>query len=132
MLAGICGCSACSSSRFSSRGNVFGAGGVILQSASKEAWMSRRLVLVLAAAPVLVPSAVATAPSLTAVQGGSGVSSRDGRMLYLALNAAGNTTTLQVQRASDRNAVKSRSIDGTFGVPMLADSYTDAIFRDGS
>ena len=28
--------------------------------------------------------------------------------------------------------MKSRPIDGTFGVPMLADSYTDAIFRDGS
>src|SRR3954449_5485310 len=134
MPAGICGCSACSSSRLSSRGNIFGAGGVILRSASKEAWMSRRLGLAIAAALVLVlvPSAVAAAPSFMAVQGGNGVSSRDGTMLYLALNAAGNTTTLQVQRASDRGVVKSRSIDGAFGVPMLADSYTDAIFRDGS
>jgi hypothetical protein len=96
--------------------------------------MSRRLGLAIAAALVLVlvPSAVAAAPSFMAVQGGNGVASRDGTMHYLALNAAGNTTTLQVQRASGRSAVKSRSIDGTFGVPMLSDSYSDAIFRDGS
>jgi hypothetical protein len=94
--------------------------------------MSRRLGLALAVALVLVPSALAAAPSFMAVQGGSGVSSRDGSTLYIALNAAGKATTLQAQREADRSVVKSRSIDGAFGVPMLADSYADGIFRDGS
>jgi len=94
--------------------------------------MSRRFGLAIAAALVLVPSALGAAPSFMAVQGGSGVSSRDGTMRYVALSAAGKTTTLQAQRQADRAVVRSRSIDGTFGVPMLADSYADGVFRDGS
>lgn len=96
--------------------------------------MFRRLGLATAAALVLVlvPAALGAAPSFMAVQGGSGVQSLDGTMRYVALNAVGKTTTLQAQRGVERTVVKSRSIDGTFGVPMLADSYADGIFRDGS
>jgi hypothetical protein len=67
-----------------------------------------------------------------AVQGGSGVASLDGSMRYVALNAAGKTTMLQAQRGVERTVVKSRSMGGAFGVPILQDSYSDAIFRDGS
>jgi hypothetical protein len=67
-----------------------------------------------------------------AAQGGNGVASFDGTMHYVALNAAGKTTTLQSQRGVERTVVKSRPMDGTFGVPVLQDSYSDAIFRDGS
>jgi hypothetical protein len=96
--------------------------------------MSRRLGLAIAAALVfvLVPSALGAAPSFMAVQGGSGVPARDGTMRYVALNAAGRTTTVQALREADRSIVRSRSIEGNFGVPMLADSYADGIFRDGS
>jgi hypothetical protein len=96
--------------------------------------MFRRLGLALAAVLVLsfVPVALGAAPSFMAVQGGSGVTSFDGAMRYVALNAASNTTTLQAQRGVERAVVKTRSIDGTFGVPMLQDSYADGIFRDGS
>jgi hypothetical protein len=91
------------------------------------------LALVASAALVAVPSASAAAPAFMSVQGGLGVTSFDGTMRYLAKKASTATTTLESMRRSDGGTlVKSRTIDGAFGVPMLMDSYADAIFRDGS
>jgi hypothetical protein len=96
--------------------------------------MFRRIALALGAVLVLalVPSALGAAPSFMAVQGGEGVTSFDGAMHYVAQNAVGKTTKLQALRGVERTLVMSKTIDGTFGVPILADQYSDAVFRDGS
>jgi hypothetical protein len=80
---------------------------------------------------VLAPAASAAAPSFFAVQGGSGVASWDGAIRYVAQNAAGGKTTLQAIGEGEKVA-SSRSIDGAFGVPMLANDFADGILRDDS
>jgi hypothetical protein len=92
--------------------------------------MSRRFVLVLALALVLVPAARAVAPSFIALQGGEGLASADGTIHYVAQNAPEATTTLQIVRRS--GVVASRTIDGAFGVPELAGVHAEGLFRDGS
>jgi hypothetical protein len=94
--------------------------------------MFRRLGLALAVLLVSAPAASAAAPSPYAVQGGDGVASRDGALHYVAQKAGGGRTTIQVVRQRDGEVLKSRTIDGAFGIPMVSNAQADGIFHDGT
>jgi hypothetical protein len=93
--------------------------------------MFRRLGPMLAAL-VLVPAALAAAPSPYAVQGGQGIASVDGTMRYVAQPAAGAHTTIQAVRDRDSAVVTSVTVDGNMGIPMISSDLPDGMFRDGS
>jgi hypothetical protein len=79
-----------------------------------------------------VPAARAVAPSFIALQGGEGLATADGKIRYVAQNAPEASTTLQAVRYSDGRVLTSRTIDGAFGVPALAGTHAEGLFRDGS
>jgi hypothetical protein len=79
--------------------------------------MLRRLVVL--AALVLPSSALAAYPTPYAAQGSPGVLSRDGTLRFVAYDAPGPTTVLATLEASDGARLKSSSLSGSFGIPML-------------
>jgi hypothetical protein len=96
--------------------------------------MSRRLglVLVVVAAAVLVPVALAAYPSPYAQQGGQGVMNAERTMRYVAVGA-GDKTLVKAIRTSDGTTVASQTVQGSFGVPMLTQNGPGGgLFRDGS
>jgi hypothetical protein len=93
--------------------------------------MFRRFGLVLVAL-VLVPAALAAAPSPYAVQGGEGIASNDGVVRYVAQKGPGGKTTLQTVRDRDGVVVKSQTVDGSFGIPMVGSNLPAGMFHDGS
>jgi hypothetical protein len=96
--------------------------------------MSRRLGLLLAVAGALavVSGALAAYPTPFAVQGGDGVLSNDGSLRFVA-SKAGADTTLAAIRTEDGTTVRSQTIAGAFGVPMLTQNgLSGGVFRDGS
>ena len=82
--------------------------------------MLRRLVVL--AALVLPPSALAAYPTPYAQQGSPGVLSTDGTLRFVAYDAPGAMTTLAAVKASDGSRLKSSTLAGSFGIPML--TYT--------
>jgi len=95
--------------------------------------MFRRLglCLVILGALVVVPSASAAFPGPYAVQGGQGVKSNDASLRYIAFGL-GALTVVRANK-TDNSTVMSRTVKGTFGVPMLSPSGPgEGMFRDGS
>jgi hypothetical protein len=96
--------------------------------------MVRRLGLglVLFGALVVAQAAFAGYPSPTAQQGGLGVVSPDRSTRFVALGAGGNTVIAKINTA-DGSLRKSRSLKGSFGIPVLVYGQTgEGISRDGS
>jgi hypothetical protein len=81
-----------------------------------------RRVIVAAVALVLAPSALAAYPTPYAAQGNPGVLSRDGWLRYVAYEAPGQRTRLETVEAGTGSRVKSATLPGAFGIPML--TYT--------
>ena len=79
--------------------------------------MFRRLVVL--AALVLPSSALAAYPTPYAQQGNPGVLSTDGTVRFVAYDAPGATTTLAAVKASDGSRLRSSTLLGSFGIPML-------------
>jgi hypothetical protein len=96
--------------------------------------MVRRLglcLLVLGALAV-AQAAFAGYPSPMAQQGGLGVVSPDGSTRFVALGAGGNTVIAKINTA-DGSVRTSRSISGSFGIPVLVYGQAgEGISRDGS
>src|SRR2546423_13244005 len=82
--------------------------------------MARRLglCLVVLGALAVTPAAFAGYPTPMAQQGGLGVKTPDGTTRFLALAAGGNTVIAKIATA-DGSLRKSKSIGGSFGVPVL-------------
>jgi hypothetical protein len=80
--------------------------------------MSRRLAVAVAAL-VLAPTAGAAYPTPYASQGRPGVLTLDGTIRYVALQAGGGTTTVAALNAADGSRLRSGSVAGDFGIPML-------------
>jgi hypothetical protein len=96
--------------------------------------MSRRLGLVLGVLGMLavVPVALGAYPTPFAAQGGQGVMSNDGALRYVA-NKSPEGTVVSAISTSDGSVVKSKPIDGSFGVPMVTYKGPAAgMLRDGS
>ena len=96
--------------------------------------MFRRLAPLLAVAGALaaVPAANAAYPTPFASQDGSGVLSLDGSIRFTAQKAGANTLVAAV-RAKDGSTVRSQTISGAFGIPMLTQNgYMGGLFHDGS
>jgi hypothetical protein len=96
--------------------------------------MVRRLglCLVVLGAFAVAPAAFAGYPSPMAQQGGLGVVSPDGSTRFVALGAGGNTVLAKINTA-DGSLRKSRSLNGSFGIPVLVYGQAgDGIARDGS
>jgi hypothetical protein len=90
--------------------------------------------LVIAVLGALAVSGVASAayPSTFAVQGGTGVKSIDGSMHFVAAKA-GENTKVSALAVQDDSLIRSSSIDGAYGVPMLGvHDVALGMFRDGS
>lgn len=93
--------------------------------------MKTRL-LIAAAALVLAPAAVAAYPTPFASQGNPGVLSRDGALRYVAYEAPGATTTLAVLKA-DGSRIRSSSVPGSLGIPMLTyNGVSGGLAHDGT
>src|SRR5947207_4575684 len=81
--------------------------------------MARRLALCLVlGALAAAPAALAGYPSPAAQQGGPGVLSRDGSTRFVALAAHGDTVVAKI-RTADGSVRSSRSVSGSFGIPIL-------------
>jgi hypothetical protein len=96
--------------------------------------MARRFVLQAAvlAALVLVPAAGAAFPAPYAAQGGDGVLSPDGSLRFVA-TAVGDRTVVSATGAEGGQAVATRMLAGSLGVPMATQAGpADGMFRDGS
>ena len=95
--------------------------------------MFRRLglVLVVLGALGVVPVALAAFPAPYAVQGGDGVLSNDGSLRFVALGA-GESTVISAIRTGDGSALRSQTVTGSFGIPMLTQKCPGGgMFRDG-
>ena len=95
--------------------------------------MVRRIgiLLVLAGALALVPSASAAYPGPIAVQGGSGLPSLDGSVHFIA-TSAGSATRIDAIGA-DGSATISRTVPGQYGTVQLTPNGTmGGLFHDGS
>jgi hypothetical protein len=75
--------------------------------------------LVVLAVLVLPSSALAAYPTPYAHQGNPGVLSTDGAVRFVAYDAPGTTTTLAAVNASDGSRLRSSTLPGSFGIPML-------------
>jgi hypothetical protein len=96
--------------------------------------MVRRLglCLVVLGALALAQAAFAGYPSPMAQQGGLGVVSPDGGTRFVALGAGGNTVLAKINTA-DGSLRTSRSLSGSFGIPVLIYGQAgDGISHDGS
>jgi hypothetical protein len=94
--------------------------------------MRLRLLLIgVAALAVAVPAALAAYPAPYAAQGGDGVTSPNGVLHYVAYDA-GKETQLSAIRWSDLVTLKSKKLDGAFGVPMVTSRQQGGMFRDGT
>ena len=96
--------------------------------------MVRRLglCLVVLGALAVAQAAFAGYPSPMAQQGGLGVVSPDGSTRFVALDAGGNTVLAKINTA-DGSLLTSRSMRGSFGIPVLVYGQAgDGIPRDGS
>jgi hypothetical protein len=96
--------------------------------------MVRRLGLglVVLGALAIAQAAFAGYPSPTAQQGGLGVVSPDGSTRFVALGAGGNTVIAKINTA-DGSLRMSRSLKGSFGIPVLVYGQAgDGISRDGN
>ena len=95
--------------------------------------MAHRLALCLVlGALAAAPAALAGYPSPAAQQGGPGVLSRDGSTRFVALAAHGDTVVAKI-RTADGSVRKSRSVSGSFGIPVLVyGNAGEAIARDDS
>lgn len=96
--------------------------------------MSRRFGLVLGVLGMLavVPVALGAYPTPLATQGGQGVMSSDGTLRFVAKQAAEGTVLTAIS-TSDGSVVKSRPIDGSFGVPSVTyNGPATGMLRDGS
>ena len=92
--------------------------------------MLRRLVVL--AALVLPSSALAAYPTPYAAQGSPGVLSRDGTLRFVAYDAPGPTTVLATLNPSDGTRLKSSSLSGSFGIPMLTyNGVSGGLSHDG-
>jgi hypothetical protein len=90
------------------------------------------LCLVVLGALAVVQAALAGYPSPVAQQGGLGVVSPDGSTRFVALGAGGSTVIAKIKTA-DGSLRKSRSVNGSFGIPVLVYGEAgDGISRDGS
>jgi hypothetical protein len=97
--------------------------------------ITRLGVVALAGALALVAGAQADGakggPSPGVLVGWTGVVADDGKVRFVALNAAG-TTTVAVVRVRGGTVVRHASFRGTFGVPLVAyDGSTGGLARDG-
>jgi hypothetical protein len=92
--------------------------------------MLRRFVVL--AALVLPSSALAAYPTPYANQGSPGVLSRDGTLRFVAYDAPGPTTLLAAVDAGDGSRLRSSSLPGSFGVPMLTyNGVSGGLSHDG-
>ena len=92
--------------------------------------MLRRLVVL--AALVLPSSALAAYRTPYAAQGSPGVLSRDGTLRFGAYDAPGPTTVLATVNPSDGTRLKSSSLSGSFGIPMLTyNGVSGGLSHDG-
>jgi hypothetical protein len=88
--------------------------------------------LVLLGALAVVPAASAAYPAPFAAQGGAGLLSLDGSLRFNA-NKAGANTLVSAVKVGDGSTVKSQTINGAFGIPMLTQNgYAGGLFHDGS
>ncbi len=96
--------------------------------------MFRRVgfVLVVLGALAVVQVASAAFPAPFAAQGGEGVTSNDGALRFVAIDANGSTL-IAATKTSDGSAWKSQTVAGSFGIPMLTQrGPAGGMFRDGS
>jgi hypothetical protein len=96
--------------------------------------MIRRLALLAATAGALVlaPVAAGAYPAPFAAQGGTGVLSDDGALRFNA-ERSGTNTLLTAERTKDGTVVRSRTVEGAFGIPVLTQSgYAGGLSHDGS
>jgi hypothetical protein len=95
--------------------------------------MARILFVVLVSLAVVAGGAGAGGgPSPGVMTGWDGVRTPDGRTRYVAL-PAGATTVVAAVRTRDGRVVRSSTVKGLFGVPMVAfDATTEGLSRDGT
>src|SRR5215212_3489346 len=93
--------------------------------------MKRWLLIGIAALAVGVPAALAAYPAPYAAQGGEGVTSPEGALHYVAYGV-GKDTQLSTIRWGDLVTLKSKMLEGAFGVPMVTMKQPGGVFRDGS
>jgi hypothetical protein len=96
--------------------------------------MVRRLsvLLVAAAALSVVSGAFGAYPTPFAQQDGKGVFSKDGSLQFVALKS-GPDTRLAAMNAKSGAMVRSKTVDGAFGIPTLTQNgERGGLFRDGS
>jgi hypothetical protein len=97
--------------------------------------MFRRLGLYLTVLGALAVVSVASAayPSPFALQGGAGVLSNDGSIRYVAVGTGEATVVRASKTVGGSTVMTSKSIPGSYGVPMLTSSGPGGgMFRDGS
>ncbi len=96
--------------------------------------MVRRLALSLAllGALAIVSTASGAFPGPYAVQGGKGTLSKDGSLRFVA-TGKGGTTIVAAYPASEGPALRSATVPGSYGVPVLTpDGPGEGLSRDGS
>jgi hypothetical protein len=96
--------------------------------------MVRRLglLLVVVGALAVASSALAGYPTPFAVQGGTGVLSKDGSLRFLA-SKAGTNTALTWIKTADQSVARSRTVAGAFGVPQITQNgLNGGLFHDGT
>jgi hypothetical protein len=96
--------------------------------------MVRRLslLLVVVSALVVCSGALGAYPTPFAQQDGNGVLDKAAGVQYVALKAGANTK-VATMRVADGAMVRSRTIDGAFGIPMLTQNgLMGGLFRDGT
>jgi hypothetical protein len=80
---------------------------------------------------VLATPALSAYPSTYAVQGGAGILATDGESHFVAAKLGQNTKLMQLA-VRDDSTLRSSTIDGAFGIPMLGvHNVPLGMFRDG-
>jgi hypothetical protein len=87
--------------------------------------------LVVAAALVAVPSALAAFPAPFALQDGSGLLSVDGSVHFVA-HKAGRDTLVSAIATSNGVTVDRRTVAGAYGIPFVTPTLAGGSFHDGS
>jgi hypothetical protein len=94
--------------------------------------MKTRL-LIAAALLVFAPAALAAYPTPFAAQGQPGVLTRDGTVRFVAYEAPGNRTTLAALDGANGSRLRSATVPGAFGIPMLTyNGLSGGLAHDGT
>ncbi len=79
-----------------------------------------------------VGNALAAGPQLSPVQGGSGVTSRDGTTRYLVVDAGGARSLVEAVQTHGGRVTSSYVLNGSWGVPLITlGGETGGLSRDG-